>query len=224
MDPSRTYQKEKDAIRQRLDPYSKKAFHFLPYMSQPIILDIGCGTGFSTILLATETDGNVFGIDIDRVSLDLLQEKIARFDLEDRISIIHDSITHHRFNNNFFDIIWAEGSLFIMGFKQSLTDWYQLIKPKGFLVVHDAMDAIDKKLEMIPRLGYLLINHFTITETQWWTTYFSPLKDLIKHYEKQSHTDEKLYALLLKDKDEISLYESDPSAQSSFYAIMQKIE
>jgi len=224
MDLSRTYQKEKDAIRQRLEPYSKKAFHFLPYMSQPIILDIGCGTGFSTILLATDTDGNVVGIDIDRDSLDILQEKIARFDLEDRIRIIHDSITHHRFNKNSFDIIWAEGSLFIMGFKQSLTDWYQLIKPKGFLVVHDAMDAIDKKLEMIPDLGYLVINHFMITETQWWTTYFSPLKDLIKRYEQHSKTDEKLYDLLLKEKDEVSLYESDPSAQSSFYAILQKIE
>lgn len=223
MDLSRTYQMEKDAIRQRLEPYSKKAFHFLPYMSQPNILDVGCGKGFSTILLATETDGNIYGIDVDRDSLDILQEKITRYGLEDRISIIHDSISHHRFDKNSFDIIWAEGSLFIMGFKQSLSDWYQLIKPRGFLVVHDGMDAIDKKLEMISGLGYLLINHFTITETQWWTTYFSPLKDLIKRYEQQSHTDEKLYALLLKDKAEVSLYESDPSAQSSFYAIMQKI-
>lgn len=222
MDLSRTYQMEKDDIRQRFNSFIKQAFYSLPHLSQPTILDIGCGTGVSTILLATETDGFVSGIDIDRDSLDILRQKIIRYGLEHRISIINDSITSYRFNKNSFDIIWAEGSLFIMGFEQSLIDWYQLIKPQGFLVVHDAMEDMDKKIEMIPSLGYLLINHFTITETQWWTDYFSPLKDLIKRYEHQSHTDERLSALLLKDMGEISLFESDPLAQSSFYAIMQK--
>jgi len=36
-----------------------------------------------------------------------------------------------------FDIIWAEGSIFIMGFEKGLKNWRNYIKPKGYLVVHE---------------------------------------------------------------------------------------
>jgi len=45
--------------------YTRKAFQMLPKMDKPCILDIGCGTGLTTIELARLSDGEIIGIDID---------------------------------------------------------------------------------------------------------------------------------------------------------------
>ena len=43
------------------------------------------------------------------------------------------------FLDDSFDIIWAEGSIYLIGFERGLKEWRQFIKPNGFLVVHDKM-------------------------------------------------------------------------------------
>ncbi len=223
MSMSHIYTIEKDHIRQRFSTYIKKAFRSIPEIANPVILDIGCGTGVSVIVLARLSNGTITGIDIDDISLDLLREKIKKDGFERRISIINDSIITRKFQDESFDIIWAEGSLFILGFEKSLSNWYRLIKPNGFLVVHDDKTDMERKLEMIPRLNYSLINHFEISEIQWYDDYFLPLEILIKEFKMKYPTDQKLNRLIRKDQADIETFRSNPSGQSSFYAIMQKI-
>ena len=43
---------KKDLIRRRLVKYSRKALKMIPEMDKPRILDIGCGSGVSTLELA----------------------------------------------------------------------------------------------------------------------------------------------------------------------------
>ncbi|GAG39125.1 unnamed protein product, partial [marine sediment metagenome] len=130
------YRIEKDRIRENLNKYTKKAFKLLPKCKNPHILDIGCGTGVSTIKLATISDGHVNGIDIDVTSLNLLQRKIKETGLNNRVSVIRDSILTMDFPEESFDIIWAEGSIFVIGFENSIKKWRRFLKPNGFLVIH----------------------------------------------------------------------------------------
>ena len=66
----------KEEIRKRLLKYTRKAFRMLPQMDKPRILDIGCGSGVSTLELARLTDGEITGLDIDQNALDRLKRKI----------------------------------------------------------------------------------------------------------------------------------------------------
>ncbi|MBN2150586.1 MAG: class I SAM-dependent methyltransferase, partial [Candidatus Lokiarchaeota archaeon] len=61
------------------------AFHSLPRMVKPSILDAGCGTGVCTLELARLTDGIVTGIDVDPAALAKLDLKIHRGGLAGRM-------------------------------------------------------------------------------------------------------------------------------------------
>jgi SAM-dependent methyltransferase len=57
--------------------------------SAPRILDLGCGTGRSSIALArTYPDATVFGVDLDLPSIDTAVANVARAGLEDRVRFV----------------------------------------------------------------------------------------------------------------------------------------
>ena len=63
-----TFQIKKNIIRARLGKYTKKAFMLLPDLSEPCILDLGCGSGVPSIELAKISNGYIFGMDTDEKS------------------------------------------------------------------------------------------------------------------------------------------------------------
>lgn len=66
----------KDAERQGLGSVeaTKKALRYLPKLNQESsILDIGCGTGAQTIVLAENTNANIIAIDMLQPFLDQLK-------------------------------------------------------------------------------------------------------------------------------------------------------
>ena len=56
------FQVRKDLVRKRLNKYTKKAFHLLPELDKPRILDIGCGSGVPTMELARLSNGEIIGL------------------------------------------------------------------------------------------------------------------------------------------------------------------
>ena len=105
------------------DEYTQKAFEMIPHIKQPLILDIGCGPGLQTIKLAKLTDGNIIGIDIHQPYLDQLVQTAKKEKVSDKIQTLNQSMTNMNFPEEYFDIIWAEGSIFVIGFEQGLIQW-----------------------------------------------------------------------------------------------------
>ena len=66
----------KDSLRKAFIKYTIKAFHLLPDMERPRILDVGCGSGLPAMELARLTEGEIIGLDIDRSSLDVFHDRI----------------------------------------------------------------------------------------------------------------------------------------------------
>jgi len=217
-----SYRIEKDHIRENLNKYTIKAFELLPKLKNPHILDIGCGTGVPTIELAKISDGHVIGIDIDMISLDLLHRKIKETGLNNRVSIIKDSILTMDFPEESFDIIWSEGSIFVIGFENGIKNWRRFLKPNGFLVIHDEIKDKNKKLGLITKYGYTLIAQFELSDNLWWLEYFTPLELLIKKFRNKFPNDSELISELNKDQTEIDNCKSNPIFVNSFYVIIQK--
>ena len=119
------------------DQYTARAFKMLPRLESPRILDIGCGPGGPTIELARLSGGHVIGIDIHQPYLDRLSQKIEEAGLSDRVEALNCSMFEMTFPDESFDIIWAEGSIYLIGFERGLREWRRFIKPNGFLVVHE---------------------------------------------------------------------------------------
>jgi len=217
------YRIEKDHIRENLNKYTRKAFKLLPKLQNPHILDVGCGTGVPTIELAKISEGHVIGIDIDESSLNLLQRKIKETGLTNQMSVINGSILTMDFPEENFDIIWAEGSIFVIGFENSLKKWRRFLKPNGFLVIHDENKDKTKKLGSITKHGYSPIAQFELPDNLWWREYYIPLEKLIQEFRNKYPNDSLLNNELDKDQIEIDKCKSNSVVFSSFFVIMQKV-
>ena len=194
----------------------------LPKLEEPHILDIGCGSGLPTIELAKLSDGKIIGIDINQSLLDKLNRKIEEEGLSSRVKTVKCSVLEMNFPDESFDIIWAEGVVRIMGFEKSLKEWNRLLKPNGFMVVHDAINIVSDELERIASWGYKLIDYFSLPEDAWWTEFYKPLEIRIKElYMKYKNNSEALKALK-KHQTEIDMIKRNPKEHSSAFYIMQK--
>ena len=118
----------KDKIRRRLLKYTRKAFWMLPEMDRPRILDIGCGSGISTLELARLNQGEIVAIDIDQPALDKFDIRIRQAGLTDRIRSVNCSMFDMDFTDESSDIIWSEGSIYAVGFERGLREWKRFLK------------------------------------------------------------------------------------------------
>ena len=173
--------KELDAegLRAVFLEYTRKAFDSIPDIDKPRILDIGCGTGTVTLELARLSNGEITGMDINKELLNVLRRKIEKAGVSDRVKAIKCSIFDMEFPDESFDIIWAEGSISIIGFERGLQEWRQFLKPGGFMVIHDEKGNVTQKLEQISSCGYDLLGYFILNKDTWWAEYFAPLEELI---------------------------------------------
>lgn len=213
---------QKDRLRESLNKYTRKAFQMLPELDNPKILDVGCGTGVPTMELARLSNGQVTGLDISQSLLDELIRKIEAASLSDRVKTVKCSLFEMDFPDESFDIIWAEGSIFVIEFERGLKEWRRLLKPKGFLVVHDEIDNLTKKLKQIPRCGYELLGHFTVTEDMWWREYYCPLEKRIQELRIKYNDDPAALAVFDKEQREVDMFKRNLKRFGSVFFVMQK--
>ncbi|WP_032096383.1 MULTISPECIES: MerR family transcriptional regulator [unclassified Alteromonas] len=160
------------------------------------ILEIGCGKGNSTMLLARLCDARIVATDNEQSALDKVEDKIKQNNMGERVSTQCISMTELSFGEEKFDVIWAEASAYVMGIENALEKWKSLISENGALVFSDLvwltetpskeaikhwksdypdMQTVDTRKLQIEKAGYNLQNTFTLSE-QAWKNYYEPLE------------------------------------------------
>ena len=213
----------KDHLREGLSKYTRKAFRTLPEMTIPCILDIGCGSGVPTMELAKLSDGEIIAIDTSQTALDRLASKIKKAGLAARVKAEKCSMLNMDFPDASFDIIWAEGSIAVIGFKKGLKEWRRLLKTGGFLVVHDDMGNLIEKRAQISKCGYELTDHFVLSEDIWWNEYYAPLEKKLNEIRAKHTSGQKTIAVLDDDQREIDTFKRDPQRYRSVFFVMRKV-
>ena len=194
----------------------------LPQMDRPRILDIGCGSGVSTIELARLSRGKVIGIDIDQLALNKFTRRIKEAGLTYWIQAINCSMFDMDFPDESFDIIWSEGSIYAIGFEKGLREWKRYLTPGGFMVVHDEQDNVKEKLDTISNCGYELLGYFTLSEETWWTEYFAPLEKLVNKARTKYPYDQSVLEEIQQAQVELDMYKKYPERNSSVCFVMKK--
>jgi ubiquinone/menaquinone biosynthesis C-methylase UbiE len=211
-------------LRENFLKYTRKAFDLLPERAKykPRILDIGCGSGIPSIEIAKLSNGEVIGIDIDQEALDELNDKAKNLGISDRVKGINCSMLEITFEDESFDIIWAEGAIAPIGFKRALKEWRRLLKGNGFMVLHDDLGGKTNKLKVIPKSGYELVYEFQLPDDAWWIDHYKPLVKRIKELRTKYKDDPEFFEAIKKFQNEIEEYKKNPSAFRSIYFILQK--
>ena len=221
MNVNELIQVNKDVFRENLLKYTRKAFLSLPKIENPEILDIGCGTGVPTLELARLCKCDITAIDIDENSLRYLEQKIKHLNLTKKIKTMNCSLFEIELPENSFDIIWAEGSIAVIGFKRGLSEWKSLIKNRGFLVLHDGYDNHDEKLKIIKETGYELKDYFIISHEKWWHEYYKPWSNQIYHLKNLYQSHNNLNKKLDEELKELEFFKKNQDG--SIFYILKKI-
>ncbi|MEU1127443.1 bifunctional class I SAM-dependent methyltransferase/N-acetyltransferase, partial [Streptomyces sp. NPDC005899] len=110
------------------------------------VLDLGCGPGRAALLLAAEAGAEVTAVDLHQPFLDELRAAADARGLGDRIRTVRADmadLTGPPFDDASFDLVWAEGSAYIIGFDTAVRDWQRLLAPSGALVVTECVWTTD---------------------------------------------------------------------------------
>ena len=226
---------------------TRKAFSNLKDVpSNPKILDIGAGTGMSTIELAKISGGSIIAIDVISDYLAKLKKKM---DIEyiQNITTKIMSMDDISFPEEFFDIIWSEGSSFIIGIEQALKYWRKFLKSRGYLAISDLIwfnrnapedlkefinriyeglpKMLDNKqvLNLIEKYGYQLIAKFKLNEKRdWWDNLYIPLEKSIPKFRVKYKDNNKFLAMLDMNVEEIEYFKKYSDLYGYMFYIMQK--
>jgi len=207
----------RDNCRKGLLKYHAKAISAIPTLDNRKILDAGCGSGIVSIFLTEKYNCDIVAIDNNEKSIRELKRKVQKNNLENRITIENNSIFKIDLEGNSFDIIIAEGFLNVVGFKKGYFELIKLLKPKGYIIIHDEYPDKNKKIEFIKRKKCKLIHTFSLDENVWWNDYYKKLEIAVSELK-----DKELLRLFESDLQEIEMYKQDSSQFRSRYYIVEK--
>lgn len=175
-----------------------KALSFIDNLHEKSkIVDLGCGTGAQTIVLAQNTPGNISAIDLFPGFIDKLNDNIKRLNLQSRVKGVIGSMDKldFYFQFNELDLIWSEGAIYNIGFEKGMNYWNKFLKKGGYVAVTEAtwfteerpeeifnfwneaypeIDTIPNKIAQMQKAGYIVVASFILPEVCWTENFFKP--------------------------------------------------
>ncbi|MGI9889566.1 MerR family transcriptional regulator [Vibrio chagasii] len=169
------------------------------------VLEIGCGKGIATSVLTKtmkkhQAEVQVTAVDNDQPCLDILSQQALELGLEGNIKTVCASMMDLPFEAKSFDLIWSEGSAYIMGVQKALKQWRKLLADDGILVVNDLvwntenpsesaevfwqkeypdMTTVSERMKQAKAAGYQVLNDFAMSDAGW-LAYYQPLQKRVE--------------------------------------------
>ena len=207
------------------------------------ILDLGCGCGGQTLALARYTKGAILAVDNHQAYLDELRRRAEAAGLSRRIQTVLKDMRTLTTDDGPFDLIWSEGALFVVGFREGLTLCHSLLTGGGGLAVSElcwlrpdppadcrqffsqgypAMTDVETALSAIRASDYELLGHFTVPESAWWTSYYHPVEERLGLLRQRHVGSAENLSMIESVQKEIDIYRRYCAYYGSVFFIMRR--
>jgi SAM-dependent methyltransferase len=191
------------------------------------IADIGCGTGGQTMVIAQHTPGQITGIDIFPVFIDLFNRNAENLNLQNRVKGIVDSMDDLPFQNEELDLMWSEGAIYNIGFERGLIEWRKFLKSGGYVAVSEAswfterrpteieefwmseypgIDTIPNKVKQMQKAGYMPVATFILPDNCWTEHFYAPQVNVQKVFLEKNAGNNSAIEFIANQRHETQLY------------------
>jgi serine/threonine-protein kinase HipA len=222
----------RDAIR-RLPPLPPK----------PRILDLGCGPGKQTLVLARHFQTPIIAVDFHAPYLAQLRRSAEAEGRSDLVSTRLGRMEELDEQPGSVDLIWIEGAIFVVGFAAGLRLWRPLLRDGGLLVASDAtwltddppeeartywrdfypaMVTAEENIKTAADCGYETLDHFTLPPSAWWDEYYTPLKERVPRLRQEADKNAALAEILDITEREIAMYDRYGDYYGYVFYLMRK--
>jgi SAM-dependent methyltransferase len=201
--------------------YTREAYALLPVMDHRRILDIGCGSGSATMELVRLGGSEVIGIDTDAAALSEMKRRLEADGLGDRVEVASTSLLDVSFPDESFDVLWEEGALHLLDRGRSLPVCHRLLKPGGFLVMHETVAWFEEAGDWLRTVGFRVFDQVLLPKRSWWTDYYEPLEARIRAL-REAHGEDLEPGKLEQHEREIAMVRADPERFDCGFFIVQK--
>ncbi|MEE4210446.1 MAG: class I SAM-dependent methyltransferase [Parvularcula sp.] len=178
------------------DELVPSALRLLDLPERPLIADMGCGAGRSSLQLAERTAGSIVCIDTAEPFLEKLEDEARSAGIADRIETRLADMLNPGIDCGTLDLIWAEGSVYLVGYEAALKRWKPLMKPDSSLVVSDCvwltpdrpeaaaafwgqaypdMTTLDERIRQAADVGFETVHSFELGMHNW-DNYYSEIR------------------------------------------------
>lgn len=185
------------------DEQTRRALELIgPIPSGARIADIGCGSGRQTAVLAEQLDAKITAVDLLPELIEGLEARMKRSQFGHKVTPLVGSMDDLPFDDESLDVIWAEGSIYNIGFERGLVHWRRLLKPGGAIAVTECswlsasrrpdtayvrenfpdIATPSAKLRILENAGYTPLAHFLLPEHCWTTNYLVPVAARIPRF------------------------------------------
>ena len=214
-----------------------------PLPPNPAILDLGCGTGRQTLVLARELRARVTAIDIHQPCLDALARNAAEAGLSDFIQTRCLSMDALDYPPESIDLIWCEGAIFVLGVAEALRLWRPPLRSGGHLVFSEctwldaeppaepaaffaeeypAMTTLDGNHRHAASAGFEILDAFPLPVEDWWTDFYTPLRARIAKLRPELPAQPELAAVVTATEREIDLFSRFSSSYGYVFYLLRK--
>ena len=208
------------------------------------IIDIGCGTGASTLILAKLLNAQITAVDFIQDFLKILECRAAKMGLSEKISTQCCSMDELPFRDEEFDVIWSEGAIYNIGFEKGVKEWNRFLKVGGILIVSEITwitdsrplelqrhweneypetDVASSKVNVLEKNGYSPIGYFVLPEHCWLENYYRPMQNSFDDFLNWHEYSDEARLIVETEKNEIMLYEKYKTYYSYGVYIARKV-
>lgn len=222
-----------------------KALSFIDNLTEDSkIVDIGCGTGGQTKVLAQNTPAPILGIDLFPVFIDLFNKNAKSLNLQDQMKGIVGSMNELPFHEEEMDLIWSEGAIYNIGFEKGLIEWRPFLKKGGYMAVSEVswfteerpkeiddfwndaypeIDTIANKVDQLQKAGYRTIAAFALSNNCWTEYFYAPQVKIQEDFLSKNSGNKAAEDFIANQRYETDLYKKYKGYYGYVFYIGQKI-
>jgi SAM-dependent methyltransferase len=209
------------------------------------VLDVGCGTGLQTRVLAQHTPARITAIDNHRPYIEELNRHSEALSISDRLDARVGDMRRLDFPSGSFDLVWSEGAICVVGFEAGLREWRRLLAPGGHMAVteacwtkpnppreclefwmreYPAIRDVPAFLKAVADCGYETVGHFTLPPSSWWEDYYAPLLRNLERFRKVHRDEPDAQELADQVQREIDIWRSYSEFFSYEFFVMRTLD